>query len=398
MDSQLASEMVVLLGRELKVVRKRVEDLEQELTEEKSAHRVDKERAEVAEQTNATLILDVEKFGRENRALWDEMKSTRRMKQQEEDQEVKIKEPGEVGGRAAEVDEKAKASTILQQELENLRAERTVFQEAEANWLKSHDELTKRIDFLALENQELLRRFHERLGDGAATHEDGEIAEEAGGDIYAQSEYGDVFNEGEGEEEELEATPAIRNYVSGFPMFGGLPQNRLTSPVADANRRPGSYLISHVGFKNFLYISAGRIRWYSGKTHAITCSPSFILKKKYWEEHSPFSDFFGTTREVFFARGSAVYYAGTYKCHQPPEFLPQTIALPGDLSVAATIDALRIPYSFKEDWVDKATLQQLFRHGILQTDYLIIECVGFNHRLFRQKARISIEPKEETKE
>lgn len=34
MDAQLASEMVVLLGRELKLVRKKVEDLERELLEE----------------------------------------------------------------------------------------------------------------------------------------------------------------------------------------------------------------------------------------------------------------------------------------------------------------------------------------------------------------------------
>lgn len=34
MDAQLASEMVVLLGRELKLVRKKVEDLERELSEE----------------------------------------------------------------------------------------------------------------------------------------------------------------------------------------------------------------------------------------------------------------------------------------------------------------------------------------------------------------------------
>lgn len=34
MDAQLASEMVVLLGRELKLVRKKVEDLERGLLEE----------------------------------------------------------------------------------------------------------------------------------------------------------------------------------------------------------------------------------------------------------------------------------------------------------------------------------------------------------------------------
>lgn len=174
--------------------------------------------------------------------------------------------------------------------------------------------------------------------------------------------------------------------MSGFPAFGGLPQSRLTSPVALKAERPVSYLasvrrnsallylcvpdkfyfcstlgnlfcfakafliyllilVAH-SYGNFFYLPAGHIRWYGGKCHAIACSPSFIFQGKHWEERFQFSKNFGTTQEVFFARGPEVYYAGTYKCHQPPDSLPQTLALLGDLVGIQDFKFLCADYSF----------------------------------------------------
>lgn len=102
MDTQLASEIVVLLGRELKLVKKKVEDLERELSEEvrhvliiicrdfilrhylsnkQSSRKAEKERADVAEYAMKASNLKAEKFGQENLKLRDELNLVRGVKQ-----------------------------------------------------------------------------------------------------------------------------------------------------------------------------------------------------------------------------------------------------------------------------------------------------------------------------
>jgi hypothetical protein len=72
-----------------------------------------------------------------------------------------------------------------------------------------------------------------------------------------------------------------------------------------------------------------RMRWHS--KHAIAFSPLEVLVKSQWIKSAEFSSLYGEIRELFYLKGSSVYYAGTYKCIQTQDWFPGGVPAPRDI-------------------------------------------------------------------
>ncbi|KAF9463640.1 hypothetical protein BDZ94DRAFT_594234 [Collybia nuda] len=84
-DPELAAEMVGLMGRELRIARKKTEELERELTAERkrvstleASYTTEKERAEAAEYTRDIFKLNMEKFGKQSKRLLRELEHNKK--------------------------------------------------------------------------------------------------------------------------------------------------------------------------------------------------------------------------------------------------------------------------------------------------------------------------------
>ncbi|KAF9463638.1 hypothetical protein BDZ94DRAFT_594006 [Collybia nuda] len=141
--------------------------------------------------------------------------------------------------------------------------------------------------------------------------------------------------------------------------------------------------------KNPLYFP-GRTRWLTPNLHALVFGPTFIRnsKENRWVKGTTLSSDHGTIGELFFEKDSKICYAGTYKCHYSTKWFPEGIAVSKDMwpELPGVVEAARsgLTSLSKNKGFDASTLLKLYEVGAIKLDFLVLECVGFNHVLYNK--------------
>ncbi|KAF9000412.1 hypothetical protein BDQ17DRAFT_1410299 [Cyathus striatus] len=192
------------------------------------------------------------------------------------------------------------------------------------------------------------------------------------------------------------------DYMQQFPLCEVRPRYEKLQPICSRDVNLKQYLaadrrtVSHAS--NFLYLP-GMFMWspQHEKHHGLGCGPAYIFNKTSarWEKSVQFLSSYGSSIELFFSCKEHIYYAGTYRCHNLRTMHEHGIAINfKNISLRAIADATfytsqsvppesRVPSNGKQKVPEfhQATIDRLYRDGILRVEYVGLECVGFNQDL-----------------
>lgn len=134
-----------------------------------------------------------------------------------------------------------------------------------------------------------------------------------------------------------------------------------------------------------LYVP-GRLTWCTAsKHHALAFGPMFAVdsEKMIWKENSVFNSLYGQTVELFYNCKDLIYYGGQYKCHNNRQNNPD-----GDLVQKETsaFELADVTITVNSGPGKQEALRKMIFHlyigGILKTEILGLQCVGFDDELY----------------
>ncbi|KAJ7644533.1 hypothetical protein FB45DRAFT_898123 [Roridomyces roridus] len=169
-----------------------------------------------------------------------------------------------------------------------------------------------------------------------------------------------------------------------FAHMGGLPLPSAGRPLFD-DLKPIAKLGSYDWFKHDI-----AMRWRSvwcdnnARIHAIVFAPTHVYSGPdgRWVENQSMGAYCGRGRLVeYFATGRKdfVYYAGTYVVHSLRDVHPPGGVIPTDVSD----HAIYLQTGLAESEQQKVKECPFFPDGHIRTECFGLQCVGFNHELYR---------------
>ncbi|KAJ7149437.1 hypothetical protein C8R43DRAFT_502974 [Mycena crocata] len=173
---------------------------------------------------------------------------------------------------------------------------------------------------------------------------------------------------------------AFPSSVPGRPDFANL------KAVGKADMHIYSYLGADPfckGYRSHVLHLPRRTVWTSGtRLHALAFGPTHAYRPsaETWRESSEISALGGTSRELFVEQDDALFYVGTYRCHDLRYLCPGGTRAPNAVSAfeiinAAQLGDLPVPESV-------SAIKKFFSDGVIPADCLGLECVGFNSTLY----------------
>ncbi|KAF4619237.1 hypothetical protein D9613_004706 [Agrocybe pediades] len=361
--------MLALMNKELKRARARIEELElregfvptHPVNNDSSVKEL-KERAEGAEKAMAVLKMNFEDLAAENtllRTALEDMEDRKsKIKKEDCDKTEKVMKNKSVGTDA--VEEKTEYVINLENTLEKYYAKYKQAKQAKKELGGEYTELQRKVDDLDNLLQEVQ---HNTLSSLA----------------------------------QLPKQPTaskVWKFLEKLPPCLDKPRGQDISPILDADIDLKEYLSSDPRTKEYtahtLFLP-GLIAMVRPGVHALAAGPLFTLNdEERWVKISKFNHLYDKTFHLFHEKRQLIFYEGMYKAIKLLDEYPEGLeALP--YISRKTLALSTIPETQARNLQRLATLDVLYRDGLLKIEYLGLQCVGFDQQLYtRLKDRYEV--------
>ncbi|KAF9552579.1 hypothetical protein CPC08DRAFT_714501 [Agrocybe pediades] len=186
----------------------------------------------------------------------------------------------------------------------------------------------------------------------------------------------------------------IWKFLEKLPPCPDKPRGQDISPILDADIDLKEYLSSDPRTKEYtahtLFLP-GLIAMVRPGVHALAAGPLFTLNdEERWVKISKFSHLYDKTFHLFHEKRQLIFYEGMYKAIKLVDEYPEGLeALP--YISRKTLALSTIPETQARNLQRLATLDVLYRDGLLKIEYLGLQCVGFDQQLYtRLKDRYEV--------
>ncbi|CAA7269822.1 unnamed protein product [Cyclocybe aegerita] len=416
-DPELASEMLGLMGKELKAARLRIKELESELEKSPTiaVHRYSeevtdfKERTEAAEYSMIILRKHVDEVNAENTRLRLELDGLKDSKTWIKKEEQPAHEPPR----------EATVSTDIQPSLGGISNEEKIKHLEEA--LEKYYAKYKAQKELKLELKVAIETLEDEKGciqeDNLILQKKVAKAEDRIARLQnktqekAEKSKSQTLKEELRPEERLSSFSELsefKKYMSALPRYSERPAPAQLRPICHEGVDLNAYLSADsrtASCAQSLLYSPGRMTWTSSDAHhALILGPIHVFDdlRKTWQKVSTLRHLYDQTFHVFFPRNNCILYGGLYKVHSFRDKHPDGCLLSGasglSLAEATIVNASSVGHNPRS--IKPSDIARLYMDGILKVEPVGLQCVGFDKELYgvlKRKFEVSL-PVEKRKE
>lgn len=351
-DGELAAEMVALLGKELKVARKRIQELEENQTDVIELTK----RAEGAE----TAMKILKKCAEDERAEKERYRQLANQCKKEpgDNSLLLLQDNNQIQETERLSEEKDEKIAALEKSVEKYREKYQKAREAKQR-------LQERCD----EQEEKINSLTDRKDAPSQCQACDEVVSRSGST--------------------REPRHMLNKRIGCLPKYIGRSNFEDILPVCHKGVDLRSYLDadpqSSPCTKKMLYVP-GRLTWCTAsKHHALAFGPMFAVdsEKMIWKENSVFNSLYGQTVELFYNCKDLIYYGGQYKCHNNRQNNPDGDLVQKETSAFELADVtITVNSGPGKHEALRKMIFHLYIGGILKTEILGLQCVGFDDELY----------------